>query len=226
MCCSQSGDCVTCPTPAPTPPPPTPAPTPAPTPRPSFACSVEYQPCTAGGYGNVFEQRCCDNSQTPGSRIVSCNAEYEICEQMGAQNAGIYTPWAQCSTDLFDKHINFCEDWCGVADYWPNCGTNELNSNDPRNTPLGNDVYANDYVCSCTGCKNCPVNSSIPKCSTDQFGLNFCDDWCRVPNLWPKCGTNTVTQRTGQPDFESGTDDYEYNEYTCSCNGCNGCPPA
>ena len=139
---------------------------------------------------------------------------------MGAQDAGIYTPWAQCSTDLFETNINFCEDWCGVIGFWPNCGTNELNSNDPLNTGgIGN------YVCSCTGCNNCPVNSIQPQCSTDQFGLNFCDDWCQVPDLWPNCGINTVTQRTGQEELEYQTNNYEYNEYTCSCKGCSECSP-
>ena len=129
----------------------------------------------------------------------------------------MFTPWAQCSTALFFPSINFCEDWCGVTGYWPNCGINELKSSDERNT--SND----DYVCSCNGCNTCDSSSSIQQCSTDQFNINFCDDWCNVRNLWPDCGTNTVTQRTGREDLMYGTNTYEYSDYTCSCSGCNGC---
>ena len=202
LCCSQSGYCVTCPTPAP-----------APTPPPVLTCSIEFGPCTADNYDNVLETRCCDDSQLPGEPIVTCNAEYGQCLGQGGHDAKIYTPWAQCSTNQFG--INFCEDWCNVSDYWPNCGTSILDANDARNTGTS------DYVCSCTGCNGC--DSSIQKCSTDQFNINFCDDWCNVRNLWPNCGTNTVTQRTGRVDLMYGTNTYEYSDYTCSCNGCNGC---
>jgi len=45
--------------------------------------------------------------------------------------------------------INFCDDWCNVESYWPNCGQNLLSATDPRNT--GN----SDFVCNCQDCNKC-----------------------------------------------------------------------
>jgi len=52
------------------------------------------------------------------------------------------------------------------------------------------------------------------QCSTDRFGLDFCNDWCNNDGFWG-CGLATL----GAGDARN-TDDVDY---TCDCSGCNGC---
>lgn len=54
----------------------------------------------------------------------------------------------------------------------------------------------------------------VPQCSTDKFGINFCDDWCNTAGKWG-CGQATLGGHDGR-----NTDDVDY---TCNCSGCNGC---
>ena len=56
----------------------------------------------------------------------------------------------------------------------------------------------------------------IPRCEDDKFGsVKFCSEWCDNTNHWSNCADNTL------PGSDSINTDN--TDYTCSCQGCNGC---
>ena len=54
----------------------------------------------------------------------------------------------------------------------------------------------------------------MEQCSTDKFGIDFCNDWCNTDGIWG-CGEAIILGH----DIRN-TDN---RDYTCSCTGCNGC---
>merc|ERR1719499_1614788 len=66
-------------------------------------------------------------------------------------------------------------------------------------------------------CKDDTANAEIettPQCSTNMFGIDFCNDWCNTPGIWG-CGIGTLAAADGRnPTSEA---------YTCDCSGCNSC---
>jgi len=71
--------------------------------------------------------------------------------------------------------------------------------------PVGTDTETRNY---------CFKKQPVAGCGT-KFGIDFCSDWCNVKNIWPGCGTNTLS--ASDPRNTDNTD------YTCSCAACNGC---
>jgi len=63
--------------------------------------------------------------------------------------------------------------------------------------------------------KTSRLGAGPAQCVDGKFGLNFCTEWCKTPGKWG-CGTATLRGKDGR-----NTDN---EDYTCSCNGCNGCP--
>ena len=59
------------------------------------------------------------------------------------------------------------------------------------------------------------IKATPEKCMDGKFGLNFCSEWCNTAGKWG-CGVATLRGRDGR-----NTDN---EDYTCLCDGCNGCP--
>jgi len=83
-----------------------------------------------------------------------------------------------------------------------------------RSFPMG----GNDCTFTQTSKSTTPptpsIVESVEQCSTNKFGIDFCNDWCNTNGFWG-CG---VAKLGG--NNRRNTDNLDY---TCSCSGCNGC---
>jgi hypothetical protein len=61
------------------------------------------------------------------------------------------------------------------------------------------------------------VTPTAERCNDSTFGLGMCSNWCNVKGYWG-CGTSTLVGIDGRNTYDK--------DYTCSCDGCNGCDPA
>jgi len=98
-------------------------------------------------------------------------------------------------------------------------------------TPNEGTVDKNKYVCGdgfeghCAADQMCASTHFVKgewssachqaKCSSDKFGINFCDEWCNVEDKWPNCGQNMLEANDPRNTGSAN--------YVCNCQDCNKC---
>lgn len=131
-----------------------------------------------------------------GSRITTEAECQQAADLMGVPYGGAYP-------------LDYCAKGCILYDG----DARDYNAMYLNTHSTGGQMADHHLVCLHSAETSAP-DAGDAKCSSDLFGIDFCNTWCNTSGFWG-CGITTLPGDDGR-----NTDN---RDYTCDCTGCNGC---